>query len=284
MGAPEMLLPRESPKGELDIESNARYEYDPWLLDDHPLRSHPTECIPGLGTFIAEWLVSVQKRWKETLLRATCLILACLAALQCLRALPSPTKVHPRPATVSRHSHRDLPNTCTFPHSDPRPNALTQSVAAGCEGFRTDIWMHGNELQMGLSSHDPANDLQIRFDSLLTRREADASSPGSQLPINPETMSMADARTFMLVLDAKSPIDELYSILALRLDTLRQRGRLSHWDGAEVVQGAVIVVVTGDSLPSTDCANQSYSDVFWISKGDISGGDVMNDHLTPICA
>lgn len=73
MGAPEMLLP----KGELDLESS-RYEYDPWLLDDHPLRSYPTECIPGLGSFLAEWLVSVQKRWKETLFRATCLILACL--------------------------------------------------------------------------------------------------------------------------------------------------------------------------------------------------------------
>lgn len=74
MGAPEML----PPKGELDLESNTRYEYDPWLLDDHPLRSHPTECIPGLGSFLAEWLVSVQKRWKEILLRAMCLMLACL--------------------------------------------------------------------------------------------------------------------------------------------------------------------------------------------------------------
>lgn len=74
MGAPEML----PPKGELDLESSTRYEYDPWLLDDHPLRSHPTECIPGLESFLAEWLASVQKRWKEILLRATCLILACL--------------------------------------------------------------------------------------------------------------------------------------------------------------------------------------------------------------
>jgi len=74
MGAPEMPISKE----ELDIESNVRYEYDPWLLDDHPLRSHPTECIPGLGSFISEWLVSVQKRWKETLVRATCLILACM--------------------------------------------------------------------------------------------------------------------------------------------------------------------------------------------------------------
>lgn len=66
-------------KENLEIEPNViRYEYDPWLLDDHPLRSHPTECIPGLGSFFAEWYISVQKCWMATLLRAVCLILACL--------------------------------------------------------------------------------------------------------------------------------------------------------------------------------------------------------------
>lgn len=72
-------LEKVPPEESKDIESSlARYEYDPWLLDDHPLRSHPTECIPGLGSFIGEWYISIQKRWKETLLRAGCLLLACL--------------------------------------------------------------------------------------------------------------------------------------------------------------------------------------------------------------
>lgn len=75
MGTPEMVLP----KTELDvIPDSVRYEYDPWLLDDHPLRSHPTVCIPGLGTFLAEWYTSTQRRWKDGLLRVGCIILACL--------------------------------------------------------------------------------------------------------------------------------------------------------------------------------------------------------------
>ena len=184
---------------------------------------------------------------------------------------------------VSRLSHRNSQDTCTFPHSNPQPNALAQSVAAGCEGFRTDIWMHDNELQMGLSSHDPTNDLHVQFGSLLSRRESDAPFPDSQIPMIPETSSMAADRSFMLVLDAKSPLDELCPVLALRLDTLRQRGRLSHWDGAGVVWGAVTVVVTGESMPRADCANHSYPDIFWISKEDISRDDVINDHLAPIC-
>ncbi|KAJ5666346.1 uncharacterized protein N7477_008794 [Penicillium maclennaniae] len=268
--------------GKLDSTSNPRYEYDPWLLDDHPLRTHPTECIPGLGTFLAEWLVSTQKRWKETLIRATCLILACLATFQCLRALP-PTKALSRPAMVSRLSHRNLQNICTFPHSDPRPNALAQSVAAGCEGFRTDIWMHNNELQMGVSGHDPLNDLHVQFGSLPRRPESNAPSPDSQIPMIPETSSMAADHPFMLILDAKSPLDNLCPVLELRLDTLRRLGRLTHWDGAELIPGAVTVVVTGELMPSTDCVNHPYSDLFWIAKGDISSDDFMNGHLTPIC-
>ncbi|KAJ5215683.1 uncharacterized protein N7498_002090 [Penicillium cinerascens] len=281
MGAPETL----SPKGELDLESNTRYEYDPWLLDDHPLRSHPTECIPGLGSFLAEWLVSVQKRWKEILLRAMCLILTCLAAFQLLCTLPSPTKALPRPATASRLTSRDSQITCTFPHSDPRANAIAQSVAAGCEGFRTDIWMHDNELQMGLSSLDPANDLHLRFDSLLVDLELQDASMRTQILMKEETPSSpVDDRTFTLVLDARSPIHELYSNLVSHLDTLRQRGYLTHCDGAKVVQGAVTIVVTGDWVTSSDCSDHSYSDVFWYSKGAIFWDGVINEHLIPICA
>lgn len=50
------------------------YEYDPWLLDDHPLRSYPTECIPGLGTYLDE---SCGKR-NKAFLRVGCVLIGCL--------------------------------------------------------------------------------------------------------------------------------------------------------------------------------------------------------------
>lgn len=64
-------------KETLDLESNTRFEYDPWLLDDHPLRSHPTECIPGLSLYLDEYYESIGKR-RAILFRAACLILGCL--------------------------------------------------------------------------------------------------------------------------------------------------------------------------------------------------------------
>lgn len=69
----------ELPSKEMDLESNpVQYEYDPWLLDDHPLRSHPTVCIPGLGALISEGFVAARKEWKQCLIRGVGLVVACL--------------------------------------------------------------------------------------------------------------------------------------------------------------------------------------------------------------
>lgn len=64
-------------KETFDLESNTRFEYDPWLLDDHPLRSYPTECIPGLSLYLDEYYQSIGKR-RAILFRAACLIFGCL--------------------------------------------------------------------------------------------------------------------------------------------------------------------------------------------------------------
>lgn len=67
----------EFPKETFVLESNTRFEYDPWLLDDHPLRSYPTECIPGLSPYLDEYYESIGKR-RAIFFRAACLILGCL--------------------------------------------------------------------------------------------------------------------------------------------------------------------------------------------------------------
>lgn len=66
------------PKLEVDIEANSGiYEYDPWLLEDHPLRSHPSQCIPGLGDVFTDFYVHLKKHAKY-LIRAVILVVGCL--------------------------------------------------------------------------------------------------------------------------------------------------------------------------------------------------------------
>lgn len=103
--------------------------------------------------------------------------------------------------------------------------------------------------------------------------------------MNTAQIKKKSRQTFILALDAKSYFDEIYPLLVSQLDTLRQRGYLSHWDGTKVVRGPVTVVVTGEPVPSSRCSSYSYADVFWrTSDGDISWDGVMNDSLSPTCA
>ncbi|KAJ5618414.1 hypothetical protein N7528_007057 [Penicillium herquei] len=280
-------------KVEVDLESNnMRYEYDPWLLDDHPLRSHPTECIPGLGAVITEGLGSFRAQWKQFLLRTVGLLVACFVAFQCLQSIPTIVgHAMSRPA-ASRLSPREWQVKCTFPHSDPRPSALSQSVAAGCDGFRSDIWLHEHDLQMSPAASSPKeeNDLQFRLESILSRLRPLQVRGGSetlQTPLSSDPteqdIDLQVTKSFYLVLDAQSSLHEIYSVLLAQIEPLRQRGYLTTWDGTQLIPGRVTVVVTGETTSESWCTNES-SDIFWSSRDDISRGSVVNDHLIPMCA
>lgn len=202
------------------------------------------------------------------------------AAFHILRALPSPASLLPRLA-ASHYGSRGLRTTCTFPAIDPRPNALAQSAAAGCQGYRTDIWMHDDELLMGNpgSTSKAAGSLQVNLNSLLAR--LGASSAGSQTPLSAE--ALGPEHTFILILDAKSRFHELYPHLNSQLATLRQGGFLSHWDGNEIVWKRITVVINGEG-PDFDCSGHPYADVFWLASEEENTRDgVTNDSLFPFC-
>ncbi|KAJ9491476.1 hypothetical protein VN97_g1748 [Penicillium thymicola] len=283
----------EFSKQTFDLESNARFEYDPWLLDDHPLRSYPTECIPGLSPYLDEYYESIGKR-RAILFRAACLILGFLAAFQCLRLLPTNIKrIFPPHASIQHTQIHSQNSACTFPTLDTRPDALKSSLSEGCDGLRTAMWMHHGELQIGnaVTETEPEDFLQrLGLGPLLAKLEAknDATAWASLIPETPGSFRADLVQTFLLMLDAKTPLHELYPHLVEQLDTFRQRGYLSHWDGQNVVQRPVTIVVTGKAFPESDCVNHSYSDVFWsaLPEGRLTTSELMKDNLrdlSPVC-
>lgn len=143
---------------------------------------------------------------------------------------------------------------------------------------------------MGPSNLGPSaiNDLPLRLDSIVAKLESDSSPRISQISLTASAGGLNHndpSRTFMLVLDAGSALPEIFPSLISQLDILRQRGYLSYWDGAGVVQRAVTVVVTGEPASNLDCSSSPYSDVFWSSEeGFIFADDLSNGQLSPICA
>ncbi|OQE81600.1 hypothetical protein PENNAL_c0040G10705 [Penicillium nalgiovense] len=281
----------EFAKEALELESDTRFEYDPWLLDDHPLRSYPTECVPGLSHYLHEYNESIGKR-RAILFRTGCLILGCLAAFQCLRLLPTNIKRILLPHASIPHTHiHSQSGACTFSTLDTQSHALG-SFLNECYGLRTAVWMHNGELQIGdtVAETKPEDILQrLGLNPLLAgvETENDATARASLNPEMPGSFHADLSRSFILVLDAKTPFHGLYPHLVEQLDTLRQRGYLSHWDGQDVVQRPVTVMVTGEAFPESDCVNHSYSDIFWsaLPEGRFMTSDFTNDdlrHLSPL--
>jgi hypothetical protein len=211
------------------------------------------------------------------------------AAFQLIRLLPiNTTKSLPHDSSPRIHIRPQV-GACTFPTLDTRPHALKSALDAGCDGLRTAIWVHDNELQIGNTVAGPDSETFINrlgLDPLLAKLDevvaevANGETPNGSRP--------DPSQTFLLMLDAKTSLHELYPLLVEQLDILRQRGYLSHWDGQNSVHRPVTVVVTGESSPETDCVNHSYSDVFWsaLPEGHATTGDFTKDglrHLSPIC-
>ena len=149
--------------------------------------------------------------------------------------------------------------------------------------------MHNGELQIGNAGVETEHKhflQRLGLDPLmeqLAENDATARAPLDHKPL--EDFYPGRARTFLLVLEARTSLDELYPRLVEQLDTLRQRGYLTHWDGQNVVPRHLTVVVTGEAFPESDCVHHSYSDVFW----SLPEGQVLNEftkdggHLSPVC-
>lgn len=206
-------------------------------------------------------------------------------ALVILYTLPFPPRFLSHSASTPYDDSRGWQAACTFPHSDPRPSALTQSLAAGCDGYRTDLWLHEDELLIGVadSGAKAASHLHSHLNSLLTRLEPQAPSTESQSAMNADTGNPEDnlQKTFTLVLNVKSNPLDVYPHLFSQLDTLRQRGYLTHWDGTALVRRPVTVVIAGEYEPIPDCTSYSSADVFQVSGADDISSDGVSREVFP---
>lgn len=82
MGALSASPPSRSPSPYRhgDLEAHPECDYDVILFDDHPLRSYPTECIPGLSMYLTQWYTAARKNAGERIFHSACVLLVILYA------------------------------------------------------------------------------------------------------------------------------------------------------------------------------------------------------------
>ncbi|KAL4968512.1 uncharacterized protein BDV14DRAFT_143310 [Aspergillus stella-maris] len=253
-------------------------EYDKYswvLLDDHPLRSHPTEanCHPDIAIFASRCLVALKRRWRERGLPLLCLVMMIFVVIQVLMLLPyiasylfEPAYTKELPGFIQTLETADQlldhAAVCVFePPSQTEGathDAVGYALASGCTGVKANVWLRHRDLLVGNSPSDLDEEktLQTTFlDSLqadlYTRNSApvesnenhsnslDKSSPIGLFDEDP-------SQTFTLFLDVQTPMHRAWPLLVAQLRTLSESGYLSHRNAEEgLVLRPITVVVSG---------------------------------------
>ncbi|OJJ46836.1 hypothetical protein ASPZODRAFT_131727 [Penicilliopsis zonata CBS 506.65] len=208
-----------------------------------------------------------------------------------------------RPSIFSHWTtHGVVPVQCHSHNDYWRPVPLYSAIEAGCIGVEADIWLSDDELLVGhnrFTLHDAVTLRSLYLNPLLELLQTH-NTRSSRL--QPETLD-ADGtqhggkgeedsapagvfannpyQTLALLIDFKTAGETTWPHLVKQLEPLREAGFLTFFNGVEVVNRPITVVVTGDApfdhvLLAT---NTTHRDIFFDAPLDQlleAEGDVYN--------
>ncbi|KAF7167882.1 hypothetical protein CNMCM5623_001029 [Aspergillus felis] len=161
---------------------------------------------------------------------------------------------------VQCHSHNDY----------WRPVPLFSAIKAGCIGIEADVWLSGEDLLVGhnrFTLHHAATLRSLYLDPLLDLLEQHNTRSSRLQPDRNEDLAGVFAhdpsQTVVLLIDLKTDGNDTWPYLVEQLAPLREAGYLTHFDGVEMVQRPVTIVVSGDAPFHLITANSTYRDIFF---------------------
>ncbi|OJK00844.1 hypothetical protein ASPACDRAFT_77726 [Aspergillus aculeatus ATCC 16872] len=249
-------------------------EYDSYawvLLEDHPLRSHPTACCPGIWWMLQQWYATFRKLWGDRIFSIICLLLMFGVMVQFLSLLPDGLsylffREHYTAQAGFVHWPAEFdgqPAACIAYNPRSHPDAIQYVIAAGCTGIKADIWLQDEELYVGTSNASLRPHLTLRnvyLDPLLQHLDAEKTPEGSVQTTATSHHGTATDEQFVLFLEFRSPITDGWPHLLAELQTLNERGYLTHRDDTKIANKAVTIVIVGDE--SVDAAHEEYREYF----------------------
>ncbi|KAL4918240.1 hypothetical protein BDW62DRAFT_182130 [Aspergillus aurantiobrunneus] len=253
-------------------------EYDSYswvLLEDHPLRSYPTDadCHPDVSAFTSKFYAVVRRRWRERVLPLLCLLLMFFAIVHFLLQLPHIASyflelvyTEDVPGFVQTPLTADRPfdhaTTCVYdPPSQMEGttyDAVESALSSGCIGVKVDLWQRHCELLVGSSPSGLDNRHTLRkvyLKSLQAHLDArnyasnDSTEEHDAKFDGPAPVGLFDEnplQPFTLFLDVQTPMRRAWPLLTAQLRTLNKSGYLSYRTAEQdVVTRPVTVVVSG---------------------------------------
>ncbi|PWY89422.1 hypothetical protein BO94DRAFT_34959 [Aspergillus sclerotioniger CBS 115572] len=242
------------------LEADEYDEYSWVLLEDHPLRSPPAECCPGIVWVIHRCCAAVSKRWSDRALSLICLFLMFLVAIQFLSLLPYGVsyiflREQYKQQTGFVHwpvEFNNQPAACISYNPRAHSSAIQYSVAAGCTGIKADIWLQDDDLLVGPSTSSLKKESTLRsvyleplLDQLDARNTDEAQSDHGTMSAWTGLFEWNPMQQATLFLEIRSSTQDVWPRLFSELALLSERGYLTHRNGTLVVPGPITIVLTG---------------------------------------
>ncbi|KAJ9300794.1 hypothetical protein DTO271G3_1958 [Paecilomyces variotii] len=285
--SPPSRTPMPYPVRQGDLETG---DYNVMLMDDHPLRSYPTECVPGLSIYMGEWYTAAKKNATERVFRYSCVLLVTLGLIQCITIVAKGAMFllpvdhdwktvgwedfeqwSPELTRLPLEFKTDGKSVeCISRHRPSHADPFHFAMASGCSGVEADIWLHGNEILVGnsVTGLDAANTLaHVYLEPLMTAiedqnagRTADENGEVSA----PRGIFAEDpSKSFILLLNFKTTPNWLWPRLISQLSILREKGYLTYHDGSKLVKRPVTVVLTGRAPFHLIRGDRAVRDIFF---------------------
>ena len=171
--------------------------------------------------------------------------------------------IHP----VACHSHNDY----------WRKQPLFSALETGCTGVEADVWLYDEELYVGHSTASLTPERTLRslyidpLMKILDQQNPQTSfHPSLDKPRN-GVFDTKPSQSLVLLIDFKNEGHAIWPYVSDQLEPLRQRKFLSYFNGTNLIEGPITVVVTGNAPWNEVVANPSYRDIFFDAPLDVMG-------------
>jgi len=186
---------------------------------------------------------------------------------------------------VACHSHNDY----------WRKEPLFSALHVGCTGVEADVWLFEEDLFVGhiTSSLTPQRTLRSLYIDPLVKI-LDKQNPITEFhpQLNVPRNGVFDTnpkQSLVLLIDFKNDGDAIWPYVQAQLSPLREKHYLTYFNGTNIVEGPITVVVTGNAPFNRVVENPHYRDMFFDAPLDIMGDVLPSDaeeaqehHLTDL--
>jgi hypothetical protein len=187
---------------------------------------------------------------------------------------------------VACHSHNDY----------WRRVPLLSALAAGCISVEADVWLHGDDLQVGHTRQTilPGQTLRTLYLNPLLEmlQKHNYIVNGSTETTDLVGVFASDpAQTFVLLVDFKKDGELIWPHLMEQLQPLRDLGYLTHFNGSEILRRPLTIVATGNAPLEQILRSTTHRDIFYDAPLDVlphstfsnvtdlkKDGSIFNDH------